>query len=342
MRMKLAVLFLILLASAGFALEIGDKAPPLKAATWLNGSAVDPSKPDGKTTYVVEFWATWCPECRKVVALMNDLQARLKDRHVIIAAVTTEPETKVRPFVDKEKMNYLVALDTNETAAASYMAGVPGIPHAFIVDTNGVVVWTGHPLDRMARALDKVLAGTYRMDQVKQIKAKEAEVQNLLIAQDLPRALSKVDELIDLDKESFDYYQLKLGLMAQTGDLGKLKETYEAMYAVFTDSPDELNALAWIAATSPFRASNLDIAWKAAHRAAELTQRKNPAVLDTLARVYSVLGFLDRAVAAEAEAVKTSPEDKERAEYQLTLDYYTSAAALHEQISKTPEKKPTP
>ncbi|MBN2307788.1 MAG: hypothetical protein JXR94_02385, partial [Candidatus Hydrogenedentes bacterium] len=51
--------------------------------------------------------------------------------------------------------------------------GAEGIPHAFIVDKSGSVVWHGHPMDRLEDALDRVLAGT--MD-----PKLEAEMRELL------------------------------------------------------------------------------------------------------------------------------------------------------------------
>lgn len=45
-------------------------------------------------------------------------------------------------------MDYTVALDTDESVQElQFAAGARGIPHAFIIDTNGLVVFSGHPLD---------------------------------------------------------------------------------------------------------------------------------------------------------------------------------------------------
>lgn len=69
-----------------------------------------------------------------------------------IVGVTSENETaKVEAFVKKmgSKMDYHVAIDTKGLVSESYMGtyGVSGIPHSFIIDTDGKVTWHGHPMD---------------------------------------------------------------------------------------------------------------------------------------------------------------------------------------------------
>eukprot|EP00034_Subulatomonas_tetraspora_P000128 GABW01000186.1.p1 GENE.GABW01000186.1~~GABW01000186.1.p1 ORF type:complete len:62 (+),score=12.07 GABW01000186.1:99-284(+) len=45
------------------------------------------------------------------------------------------------------KMDYYVAADAGgEVQALMQARGVRGIPHAFILDVNGNVVWEGHPM----------------------------------------------------------------------------------------------------------------------------------------------------------------------------------------------------
>jgi len=60
--------------------------------------------------------------------------------------------------------------------------------------------------------------------------------------------------------------------------------------------PRALNGLAWILATSPDEGVRRpDEATRLARHAAELTQRRDPAVLDTLAAALAATGQFDRA-----------------------------------------------
>ena len=113
------------------------------------------------------------------------------------------------------------------------------------------------------------------------------------------------------------------------------------MFEEFADSAEDLNTLSWMAVTSPFEMCDLDLAWKAATRAAELSKRENSAILDTLARVYYAAGLLDQAVKTQKEAVEKCADSEERESLKATLNYYTSAAVLRDQIEKANGEKKT-
>ena len=335
MKLSIAIiLFTLTLTVTGQGIEPGDKAPDLTCDVWINGNAVNPAKPDGKTTYVIEFWATWCPPCKRSIPQLNKLFEQYKDKNVVIVGVTSETEETVRPFVEKMEMKYVVAIDTNRAFAETYMDGVPGIPHAFIIDTNGMVVWSGHPAAGLADSLSEVLAGTYNMETVRAAQGEDEELQKLLVAGDFDKALETLDKLLAKDRKNIEYHELKIGLLAQIGKMEKAKSLYQDMFKEFADSEEDLNTLSWMAVTSPFEMCDLDLAWKAAARAAELSKRKNSAILDTLARVYYAAGLLDQAVKTQKEAVEISAGGEERKSLKATLNFYTSAAVLRDQIEK--------
>ena len=327
-------LLLLALTSTGHAVDLGDKAPALTADTWLNGNAVNPSRADGKTVYVVEFWATWCPPCKRSIPELNSLFEQYKDRNVIVIGVTSEPEDTVRPFVDKMGMKYLIAIDTSRSFSDTYMDGVQGIPHAFIVDTNGIIVWSGHPAAGLADALEEVVAGTYDMDTAVAAQGENEELQKLLMAGDFDKALDTLDKLMAKDRGNSEYYELKIGLLAQSGKLEEAKSLYQEMFKAFADSAEDLNTLSWMAVTSPFEMCDLALAWKAALRAADLSKRENSAILDTLARVYYAAGLVDLAVKTQKEAIEKCAGGEEKESMSATLQYYTSAVALRDQIEE--------
>eukprot|EP00034_Subulatomonas_tetraspora_P000849 GABW01001121.1.p1 GENE.GABW01001121.1~~GABW01001121.1.p1 ORF type:complete len:126 (-),score=21.47 GABW01001121.1:3-353(-) len=96
---------------------------------------------------VLEIWATWCPPCRASIPHLTELAH--KYNKVKFVGVTTEPVSTASGFVSQmgSKMDYYVAADTgHEVQALMQARGVRGIPHAFILDVNGNVVWQGHPI----------------------------------------------------------------------------------------------------------------------------------------------------------------------------------------------------
>ncbi len=142
------------------AINVGSKAPGVKADKWVKGSEVK-SFESGKV-YVIEFWATWCPPCIKSIPLLTELQKSHKEVTVIGMSSSERKASsgadkrleKVEKFVaDKGSgMDYTVAYDGNGTMGKDWLraAGQGGIPCAFVVDGTGIVTWIGNPLDHEA------------------------------------------------------------------------------------------------------------------------------------------------------------------------------------------------
>jgi len=160
-----------LAATAHAAGSLGQEAPALKIATWTKGKPVDLGVAKGKQIVVVEFWATWCGPCRQSIPHLTELQKKFKDQ-VIFVGVSDEAAGTVKPFVEKmgDKMDYVVAVDAKRQTSVDYMEGfgVNGIPHAFIVDKGGKIVWHGHPMAEMEDVLEEVIAGKYDLTKAKQ------------------------------------------------------------------------------------------------------------------------------------------------------------------------------
>jgi thiol-disulfide isomerase/thioredoxin len=60
---------------------------------------------------LVNFWATWCPPCRKELPDLEALYQRFHSRGLVILAVSDEDAAKVQPFVAEHKLTYPVLLD---------------------------------------------------------------------------------------------------------------------------------------------------------------------------------------------------------------------------------------
>lgn len=115
---------------------LNQEAPELIVEKWLTPEP----KREGKFV-LIDFWATWCPPCRKAVPELNPLQKKFGDRLVVIG-ISDENEDKVKSLKDP-KMEYNVAIDTQ--ARTKKVLGVTGIPHVILVDPQGIVKWEGFP-----------------------------------------------------------------------------------------------------------------------------------------------------------------------------------------------------
>ncbi len=344
--MKLSWIVALLTAVTAAAVDIGDRAPSLDGMDgWLNGEAINPAEPDGKTTFVIEMWATWCGPCRATAPHLAEVAKEFKDRGVVIVGVTQEDEAKVKPFVESLKIPYRIAMDPKKTTAGTWMKGVEGIPHAFIVDTNGVIVWSGHPMDGMREALADVLEGTYDPEKRKKQEELQEKLARALQMQNFDQALTIADAMLAGDPRRMELHQLRIGLLSEKGDMDGVRVHHRRMLEVFKDSPKELNDLAWsLAAPSPLpiELRDLEIAMAAAGRAAALTERKDPAILDTFAMVLHTIGLTDRAVATQKEAIALAQDTEVRKDLQTHLAYFESARRARESLDAASRPAATP
>jgi thiol-disulfide isomerase/thioredoxin len=94
---------------------------------------------------LVEFWATWCPPCRKSIPHLNQIYEKYKSQGLEIVGITDEDEATVKKFQQQVPMEYNVAINTPQSVYQQF--GIEGIPTAFLVNKGGKIVWTGHPME---------------------------------------------------------------------------------------------------------------------------------------------------------------------------------------------------
>ena len=87
---------------------------------------------------LVNFWATWCPPCRKEMPDLNTLYLRFKDQGFVILAISDEEADKVKPFIAERSISYPVMLDPGRKVNELFQ--VQGIPKSFVYDRDGKLV----------------------------------------------------------------------------------------------------------------------------------------------------------------------------------------------------------
>lgn len=338
---------LIALSSASIAegkLKIGDPAPPIKSAEWVQGEAV-PELAKG-TVYVVEFWATWCGPCVATIPHLDELHEELKDSGVIFIGQNCWERdlAKVKPFVTKmgEKMSYRVATDDTSSEEKGYMAvnwmqaaGQNGIPAAFVVGKDGKIAWIGHPGGLEAGMLKQVVAGTFDSTKAAaELEAKEAAQATLQKAgQTLNKAMKEKDwatataTLDELEKNDPSMAAQVVGarfmIALEKGDSADVARLVDKVAGGPAGaSPEAMNQLAGsvVAKLKDPTADALAAAVKAAEKGLEKGDA-NGALYDTLARLQFIQGKKDQAVSTQAKAVeKASGKSKDK--FQENLDAY--------------------
>ncbi len=119
-------------------------AIPAAMVQKLDGTAFNTSelKNDGKPM-IINFWATWCSPCKRELNNIADMYEEwVEETGVKLVAVSiddTRNMAKVAPYVNGKGWEYEVLIDPNGDFKRAL--GVNNVPHTFLVDGNGKIVW---------------------------------------------------------------------------------------------------------------------------------------------------------------------------------------------------------
>jgi len=88
---------------------------------------------------IIDFWATWCPPCRRGIPDLVEIQKKYQ-KDVLIIGISLDNETKpdVVPFIKQYGINYPVVYGTMEVIKA--YGNIQAIPTSFVVDQSGQIV----------------------------------------------------------------------------------------------------------------------------------------------------------------------------------------------------------
>jgi len=311
-------------------LAVGDSAPPLTLAKTVKGK--EPKAEDRSKTYVVEFWATWCPPCRTSMPHLSKLQDEFGEKGVTIISVSDEDLDTVTAFLETDAeegktygdvtKNYLLTTDPDGSVSRDYMeaAGQNGIPTAFIVGKTGEIEWIGHPM-QMDAPLAQIVSGTFDREalaiagrEMKKVQMGFREVVQLMQSGKAAEAVALIDGWLAEIKSPEVRGRLKSirQKIAMEAGGALAVEAFTSAAQDANDSVDQLNELAWnvvmaedagIVVSDELRAA----AVAAAERGAKL-EPTNGNVLDTLAHLYARQGQLEKALATQRKALEHANE----------------------------------
>ena len=140
--MKLLIAMLLSLALAGPAASGGLKDLPAKPAAGLKlpnlaGGTLDLKQFRGKVV-LVNYWATWCPPCRKEMPSMNRLAQLMEGQPFAILGVNAGDSAEaVQAFLMQTPVHFPILLDEEGGSLKAWQAFV--FPTSYVVDKQGRV-----------------------------------------------------------------------------------------------------------------------------------------------------------------------------------------------------------
>ncbi|GAC1481562.1 MAG: hypothetical protein NVS1B4_26650 [Gemmatimonadaceae bacterium] len=135
-------------------IAVGTKAPPALVET-LSGGPADIAAYVGRKPLLLEFWATWCSNCKELEPQMLAIQRKYAGKLNVVAVAVSfnqSPE-KVKLYAQRHAYGYDVLYDRRGTATDAY--SVPATSYVVVVDAKGTVVYTGQGGDQNLEAAVK-------------------------------------------------------------------------------------------------------------------------------------------------------------------------------------------
>jgi len=134
---------------AGATEQVGNPAEVNITAVWAANLPDLAQQPQplkqwlGKVT-VLNFWAPWCPPCRKEIPGFIRLQERLGAQGLQIIGVALDEPDKVQAYVDEAGMDYPILLGGMQAVELGQAAGnrLGGLPYSVVFDRQGNAVAT--------------------------------------------------------------------------------------------------------------------------------------------------------------------------------------------------------
>jgi peroxiredoxin len=151
---------------------IATLVKPLNLITYRAGTAppaFDSATPTARSysladlrgkVVILNFWASWCAECRPEMPALQRLHRDYSTRGLVIIGINArEDAPTIRRYAKKLSLTFPLLLDPDGKINATY--GVVGLPATFIIGRDGRAIafavgtreWTGAPARALIEAL---------------------------------------------------------------------------------------------------------------------------------------------------------------------------------------------
>lgn len=123
-------------------ITVGNAAPAA-AVQSLDGMPIDLAKMYGSKPVVMEFWATWCPLCKKLEPAMKAAQAKYAGQvqFVSVGVPSNQSAERQKAYMEKQQLGGTFVFDKDGAAMKAF--AVPHTSYVVVIDKSGKVVYTG-------------------------------------------------------------------------------------------------------------------------------------------------------------------------------------------------------
>lgn len=113
-----------------------------KLGDFITGPQTSLADASGKAV-LIEAWGVHCGPCIASLPHINAIAKREKGKMLVFGAHSQNAsDEEVKQVVKKNQLAYTITKGVNGPVQFS------GIPHAFVFDTTGALIFHGHPMDK--------------------------------------------------------------------------------------------------------------------------------------------------------------------------------------------------
>ncbi|MBI2004630.1 TlpA family protein disulfide reductase [Patescibacteria group bacterium] len=106
----------------------------------LGGGTITLAEFRGKKPVVVDFWASWCPNCRRDMPNLNRFYEKYKDKVEVVGVNLQESESTIEKFIATKGITFPIALDPSGRISRAF--GIQYTNTHLLIDINGNLVRT--------------------------------------------------------------------------------------------------------------------------------------------------------------------------------------------------------